>query len=138
MSNVTMNPAMQLSNDLELKYRDKQESFWQRMFMGCTGFVAVVVPLAIQIDMPRCTRVCLFGAVASVSVCTLCIILLLYHSVRWRKKLFEKGRKVAKGEISALEFSSEDVSLLESGCMVLAILSMVVALGCLGAACLFA
>ena len=137
MERDSMKAAMQQVNDLELMYRDKQETFWQRMFMGCTGFVAVIVPLATQIDMTRCTRMCLFGAVAAVLVCILCIIPLLYCSVRWHRKLFEHGKKVAKGETSELEFSPAEMTRLERGCVVIAILAIIAAMLCLSCAILF-
>ena len=59
MANVQMQAVMQQVNDLELKYRVKQETFWQRMFMGCTGFVAVVVRLSLRVNMPSSARICL-------------------------------------------------------------------------------
>ena len=82
MANIQMQAVMQQLNDLELKYRDKQESFWQRMFMGCTGFVAVVVPLSLRVNMPSSARIFLVIAVSAIALCVLCIVPLLYGSVR--------------------------------------------------------
>jgi hypothetical protein len=129
---------MEQLNDLELKYRDKLETFWKHMFAGCSGFVAVVVPLMTKIGMSGGVKVCIFGAVVSSLICILSLIPLLYCSVRWHKELFEHGRKVIKGETSEIEFSPAGETRLERGCMVISILSIVIALGCLGGACLFA
>ena len=48
MADDRLTPEQQLANELELKYWDKRETFWQRMFIGCSGFVAVVTPLYLQ------------------------------------------------------------------------------------------
>lgn len=136
--NVGIKPdaLMQQVNDLELKYHDKQDAFWQCVFMGCTGFVAVVAPLSIQIDISRGVRWCFFGAVASAALCALCLIPLLYNSVRWHRELFEHGRKVARGESNILDFSPADVTRWERRFMAVAFVSIAVALACLVATCL--
>ena len=122
---------LQQVNDLELKYRDKQETFWQRMFMGCTGFVAVVAPLSLQVNMPRGARICLSIAVIAMAFCVICHIPLLFRSVRWHRELFGHGRRLARGEATELDFSSNDSTPLERCYMVLAFISVVVAMSCL-------
>ena len=137
MANTQMQAVMQQVNDLELKYRDKQESFWQRMFMGCTGFVAVVTPLSLQVSMPNGARICLAIAVAATALCALSIIPLLYSSVRWHKVLFEHGQKVARGESVDLDFSPVSTTGLERYGKALATVTIFVALVCLVCAGLF-
>ena len=137
MANTQIQAVMQQVNDLELKYRDKRETFWQRMFMGCTGFVAVVTPLSLQVAMPRNARICLAIAVAATALCALGIVPLLYGSVRWHKTLFEHGQKVVRGESYDLNFSPVDVTRLEQCGKVLASVAIIVAVICLACAGLF-
>ena len=131
MANTQMQALMQQVNDLELKYRDKQETFWQRMFMGCTGFVAVVAPLSLQIEMSRNARMCLSITVVATALCTLCMVPLLYGSVRWHKALFEQGQKIVRGESSDLDFSPAEIKGLERCCEALALVAITVAVVCL-------
>lgn len=135
MANTQMQAVMQQVNDLELKYRDKQESFWQRMFMGCTGFVAVVTPLSLQVSMPKGARICLAIAVAATALCALFMVPLLYSSVRWHKGLFNYGLRVARGMSEKMDFSPIDTTRLERCCNVLSMCLFVVAIGCLVCAC---
>ena len=123
-------------NDLELKYYDKQEVFWQRMFTGCTGFVAIVMPLSIRIDMSREVRWCILGAVASAAICALCNIPLLYSTVRRHKELFEHGRNLARGETNTPDYSPQDSTLCERCFKAAAFVSIAVAMACLVATCL--
>ena len=127
---------MQQVNVLELEYYDKQDVFWQRMFTGCTGFVAIVIPLSIQIAMSRVTRWRLVGAVASAAICALCHIPLLYGSVRRRRELFEHGRKVARGESTVFDYSPPDITPCERCFKVATFVSIAVAMACLVATCL--
>ena len=128
---------LQQINDLELKYRDKQETFWQRMFMGCTGFVAVVAPLSLQVNMSSGARICLAIAVAAIALCVLCIVPLLYSSVRWHKALFEHGQKIARGESVDLDFSPVVATGLERYGKAFATIAIFVALACLVCAGMF-
>lgn len=137
MANAQMQAVMQQVNDLELKYRDKQETFWQRMFMGCTGFVAVVAPMSLRSNMPSGVRVCLVIAVSAIALCVLCIVPLLYSSVRWHKALFEHGQKVARGESVEYDFSPATITGLERLCMMCSASLVLIALVCLVVASLF-
>lgn len=126
---------LQQVNDLELKYRERQEAFWQRMFMGCTGFVAVVAPLSLQVEMSRNARTCLAIAVVATAFCALCVVPLLYGSVRWHKELYKHGWMVARGMSEKMEFSPVDVTRIELCCIVLSAVLVIVAIGCLAGAC---
>ena len=137
MENEKMQTVMQQVNDLELKFRDKQETFWKHMFMCCTGFVAVITPMSLQIDMPTGARICLAIAVASIALCTLCIVPLLYSSVRCYKVLVEHGQKVARGESVDYDFSPVNSTGLERWCMKFSVLLILIALVCLTGACMF-
>ena len=137
MANTQMQAVMQQVNDLELKYRDKQETFWQRMFMGCTGFVAVVAPMSLRSNMPSGVRICLVIAVSAIALCVLCIVPLLYSSVRWHKALFEHGQRVARGVSVEYDFSPVNITALERRCMVCSFLLVLIALVCLVVASLF-
>lgn len=134
--NVADKALMLQANDLELKYYDKQDAFWQRMFTGCTGFIAVVTPLSIRIDMSRGARWCLLGAMASAAICALCHIPLLYGSVRRHRELFEHGRKLVRGETPMSDYSPLDITPCERRFKAATFVSIAVAMACLVATCL--
>lgn len=121
-------------NDIELKWHDKQEAFWQRMFMGCTGFVAVVTPLSIQVDMSRGVRWCLLGAVTTAALCALCHIPLLYSSVLWYRELLRHGRKLCKGLSTEFDFSPTSHERYERVCVLASFVTIALSLVCFIAA----
>ena len=75
------------ANSLELAYYEKLDGFWKQLFLGCTGFVSLVVPLALKTDMAATSRKLLVCAVFVVIVATVCLIAPMLRSAAILKKL---------------------------------------------------
>jgi len=108
-----LTPEQHLANDLELRYWDKRESFWQRMFLGCCGFVTVVTPLALMDQVPDKARHCLFGAVVMAAVCAALLIFQLRRSARCMWELVEQAKAIARCQSRCSEFTPQDMTRLE-------------------------
>lgn len=120
-----------LANELELRYWDKRETFWQRMFLGCSGFVAVVTPLALMEQVPNAARHFLFGAVAMAAVCAALLIVVLRRSTRCMADLVGKAKEIARHQFRCAEFTPPEMTILEKLAACGAAMSIVVALVCM-------
>ena len=131
MADNRLTPEQQLANELELKYWDKRETFWQRMFIGCSGFVAVVTPLSLQVSISDTARHCLFGAVIAAAICAVLLAVLLHRSTRWMHELQEKAKEVARGKCDASEYTPPALTEFEKLAAWGAAVAIVLALVCM-------
>ena len=69
------------------------------------------------------------------ALCALCVVPLLYGSVRWHKELYKHGRRVARGMSEEMDFSPVDTKRVELCCITFSAVLIVVAIGCLVGAC---
>ena len=131
MADDRLTPEQQLANELELKYWDKRETFWQRMFIGCSGFVAVVTPLSLQVSVTDTARHFLFGAVIAAAFCAVLLAIVLHRSTRWMYELQGKAKEVARGQCGANECNPPALTPFEKLAAWGATAAIVVALVCM-------
>lgn len=85
--------AMQQLNKLEFHYYEKMGDFWKQLFLGCTGFIALVVPLTLSADIVSGPKRWLVFALFAVLVAAGALIIPLLKSAIVTKKIFEYGKE---------------------------------------------
>lgn len=81
-------------NSLLLLFYDKITGFWKQLFLGCTGFVALVVPIAVNAVAPSAVNKLLLCSVAMAILAALCLIYPLVKGAINIKKIHEEGRRI--------------------------------------------
>lgn len=130
-SNDQLTADQRLANELELKYWDNRETFWQRMFLGSSGFVAVATPLALAVNVADEARHFLFGAVATAAICAALLIVVMRRSTRCMEELVRKAKEVANGKCQCSEYTPQEMTKLERLAAFGAAVSIVAALVCM-------
>lgn len=87
---------IQTVNALLLLFYEKITSFWKQLFVGCTGFVALIVPIAISRDIPNAARKWMLGSVGVALLAAVAIIYPLIKGMLNIKKIHESGRRMLK------------------------------------------
>ena len=83
---------IQAVNSLQLLYCDKITKFWQQLFLGCTGYVALAVPIAVKVEIPASAqRLLLFSVVVAI-LAALALIYPLAKGIMNIKAIHEEGR----------------------------------------------
>lgn len=131
MADDRLTPEQQLANELELKYWDKRETFWQRMFIGCSGFVAVVTPLSLQVSVSDSARHFLFGAVIAAALCAVLLVVVLRRSMRCMNDLLRQSKIIARGQGGFNEYTPPALTLYEKLSAWGAAVAIVIALVCM-------
>ena len=131
MADNRLTPEQQLANELELKYWDKRETFWQRMFIGCSGFVAVVTPLSLQVTVSDTARHFLFGAVIAAAFCAVLLVVVLRRSMRCMNDLLKRAKKFARGQGGFNEYTPPALIIYEKLSAWGAAVAIVIALICM-------
>ena len=85
---------IQSVNSLLLLFYDKITGFWKQLFFGCTGFVALVVPVAINAEISSAGKMLLLCSVVMAILAALCLIYPLVKGAINIKKIHEAGRQI--------------------------------------------
>lgn len=137
MADERLTEWQKLANELELKYWEKRESFWQRIFMGCSGFVAVVTPIALQVSVPDKVRHYLFGAVIAAALCAVLLVGILYRSIRYMNELLEKAKESARSQGNVIETNPKQITTIEKLFALGSVAAIIIAFFCMIGAFVF-
>ena len=81
-------------NSLLLLFYEQITGFWKQLFLGCTGFVALVVPIAVNAEMPSNVKKLLLCSVVAATLAASGLIYPLVKGAINIKKIHEEGRRI--------------------------------------------
>jgi len=112
-------------NDKELKYWEKNESFWRLMFSCSIGFVSFVTPFVLGDKVSVERQRWMSWSVVCGAVCAGFIVPILRRSIRLYRELWIKGRDMVNGHAPVGEVVPQERTVVESVLMWIVCMSAV-------------